>query len=234
MSVSNPQLSTHRSLAELVTDHLRREIAAGTYEPGAHLVEREIGEVLGVSSIPIREAFSRLVEEGLVVRLPRRGAFVAPLSVAAVQDLTRVRIALEQLAVELAIENWTPEARDAAQGIIDRMRKAARAADRMQFFHLDEEFHQLFWRTSQSETLLSTAANLRGRISRFLAEATDANRKSLTASADDHQRWLDAVDTGDITRAHAEVAWQISSAARRIIERIEQLQRDAPPALRGA
>jgi DNA-binding GntR family transcriptional regulator len=114
------------------------------------------------------------------------------------------------------------------------MRKAARAADRMQFFHLDEEFHQLFWRTAQSETLLSTAANLRGRISRFLAEATDANRKSLTASADDHQRWLEAVDTGDITRAHAEVAWQISSAARRICERIEQLQRESPAALRQA
>src|ERR687886_2420989 len=98
MSRSDPQLVGHRSVRELVADHVRKEITGGTYAPGAHLVEREIAEALGVSSIPVREAFSRLVEEGLVVRMPRRGAFVAPLTVDAVRDLTRVRIALEQLA----------------------------------------------------------------------------------------------------------------------------------------
>lgn len=215
----------HRSLAELVTEHLRREITAGTYGPGAHLIEREISEALGVSSIPVREAFSRLVEEGLVVREPRRGAFVAPLSADAVRDLTRVRIVLEQLAVELCLEHWTPEASSTAHRIVARMREAARKVDRDAFFRLDEEFHQHFWRTADSETLLATAANLRGRISRFLRDATAATRSELEASAQDHQRWVDAADAGDLGALRKEVHGQISSAATRIIHRIEEQQR---------
>jgi DNA-binding GntR family transcriptional regulator len=222
MTLSDPQLFGHRSLAELVTDHLRRAITGGTYAPGAHLVEREIAETLGVSSIPVREAFARLVEEGLVVRVPRRGAFVAPLSVEGVRDLTRTRIALEALAVELAIENWTPEAHAEAQAIVDGMREAARAGDRERFFRQDEAFHQLFWRTAKSETLLAIAQNLRGRISRFLREAIATDRRALEKSADDHQRWLDAVEAGDLDRARAEVEQQISSAAARIVQHIEE------------
>jgi DNA-binding GntR family transcriptional regulator len=231
MTLSDPQLFGHRSLAQLVTEHLRREITGGTYAPGAHLVEREIAEALGVSSIPVREAFARLVEEGLVVRVPRRGAFVAPFSVEAVRDLTRTRIALEELAVELAIEHWTPEARQEAQAIVDGMRAAARAGDRERFFRQDEAFHQLFWRVSKSETLLAIAQNLRGRISRFLRDAIATDRRALEASADDHQRWLDAVDAADLERARAEVEQQISSAADRIVQRIEEAE---PQAQAGA
>ena len=222
--IADKELFGHRSLADLVTEHVRREITEGAYPPGAHLVAREVAEALGVSSIPVREAFLRLVEEGLVVRVPRRGAFVAPASADAVRDLTRVRIALEELAVELSIEHWTPEDRRAAQEIVDAMSKAARAGDKEEFFHQDEAFHQLFWRAAKSETLLAIAANLRGRISRFLHEATVGDRAALEASADDHQRWLDAVDSGEPERAREEVEKQIGSAAARIIERIEQSQ----------
>jgi DNA-binding GntR family transcriptional regulator len=213
-------------VADLVVEHLRREITAGSYHAGDHLVEREIAETIGVSSIPVREAFARLVEEGLVVRVPRRGAFVAPLSAEAVRDLTRVRIALEQLAVELASEHWTPEVRAEAQKIVDGMRQAARAADKEQFLHQDEAFHQLFWRATRSETLLAIATNLRGRISRFLGDATASDRRALESSAADHQRWLDVVDNGDLEQARAEVERQISSAAERILKQIEDRQRE--------
>ena len=68
------------SVAGRVADQLRDLIRDGAYAPGARLVERSIARELGTSHIPVREALARLAEEGLVVRLPRRGARVAELS----------------------------------------------------------------------------------------------------------------------------------------------------------
>ena len=69
-----------QSLADAVADRLREGIHNGEYAPGQRLVERTLSDGLGVSHIPVREALTKLEDEGLVVRLPRRGARVAELS----------------------------------------------------------------------------------------------------------------------------------------------------------
>src|SRR6185312_13990753 len=63
-----------QSLADAVADRLREGIHNGEYAPGQRLVERTLSDRLGVSHIPVREALTKLEDEGLVVRLPRRGA----------------------------------------------------------------------------------------------------------------------------------------------------------------
>src|ERR1039457_4988358 len=118
-----------RSVATEVADTIRAAINSGTLAPGHHLVEREIAKSLGVSTIAVREAFGLLGKDGIVERIPRRGTFTAMLSHADLLDLTRVRVALESLVVELAINNWTPAARAEVQGIIDDMDLAVRSGD---------------------------------------------------------------------------------------------------------
>jgi DNA-binding GntR family transcriptional regulator len=207
---------------------LRGAIASGRYGPGTHLVERTIGAELGVSSIAVREAFGRLADEGLVVRVPRRGTFVMSMTPEALKDLTRVRIVLEQLVVELAREHWTDEARDEVQAIVDQMRVAARRGDAEQFFQLDNRFHEAFWRLADSETLLGLAANLRGRIAHFLRRATfSLGRDGLDWSAGVHQDWLDGVANGDAANAKAEVERQILTAYERIARTMAS---EEPPA----
>src|SRR5579863_1515406 len=96
-----------RSVVDEVTAALRQGIEARIYPPGTHLVERSIAGTLGVSSIAVREAYVRLANEGIIVQKARRGAFVASLTTDSLLDLARVRIALEQLVVALAIERWS-------------------------------------------------------------------------------------------------------------------------------
>ena len=84
------------SVAGRVADQLRDLIRDGAYAPGARLVERSIARELGTSHIPVREALARLAEEGLVVRLPRRGARVAELSPRMLEEISSVRVVLEQ------------------------------------------------------------------------------------------------------------------------------------------
>lgn len=217
-----PQL-TPRTVVDEATDAVRAAIVDRTYTPGQHLVERQIAAQLGVSSIAIREAFARLADEGLVVRVPRRGTFVASLSPAELRDLTRVRVNLEQLVVEFASANWSPQAHAEIQGILDDMLAAARQGDHEQVFVHDNRFHEAFWRIAASPTLLDINANLRGRLAAFLREATRSlvDHDRLEWSVSIHQSWLDAVAAGDVDRAKAEVDRQIWDACERIIASLE-------------
>jgi DNA-binding GntR family transcriptional regulator len=113
-------------------------------------------------------------------------------------------------------------------GIIDQMCAAARDGDAEAFFHLDNRFHEAFWRVAGSETLLGLAANLRGRIAHFLRRASySLGRDGLDWSAGVHQDWLDGVANGDVADAQAEVERQIVSTYERIVSAMTSEEADA-------
>lgn len=207
-----------RSVVDEVTVALRQGIEARIYPPGTHLVERSIASTLGVSSIAVREAFVRLANEGIIVQKARRGAFVASLTADTLLDLARVRIALEQLVVVMAVEHWSAEATAAVQNIVDEMAAAGEADDAERFFELDSRFHDTFWRLAQSPILLEIAGLLRGRLAGFIRQATlERSREQLLEATRMHQRWLDAVAGGHIDAATTEVQRQIDTTAAQII-----------------
>jgi DNA-binding GntR family transcriptional regulator len=219
-----------RTLGSSAAAAIRDAITSGAYAPGQHLVERHMATELGVSTIAVRDAFALLAEEGLVKRVPRRGTFVSSMPRHTLEDITRVRIALEYLVVELAIENWTPSARAEVQQIVDAMAAALRADDLEALLDLDTRFHEYFWRIAGSETLLELAANLRGRITRFLREANmSLRRNERRVFLEAHRDWLAAVDSGDLNRARAEVRRQVMIAFERISTRVLIPAPDEPP-----
>ena len=81
---------------------LRAAILNGAVPPGGQLREREIAEDLAVSRSPLREALTRLEEEGLIVKIPFRGAFVREVSAQEVAEIASVRLLVEPFAGELA------------------------------------------------------------------------------------------------------------------------------------
>jgi DNA-binding GntR family transcriptional regulator len=89
--------SAARAVAEL-----RERVTTGTLPPGTQLSEAEWTAKLEVSRNTLREAFSTLIEEGLLVRVPHRGVFIATLSAAQIVDIYRVRVLLECTALRQA------------------------------------------------------------------------------------------------------------------------------------
>lgn len=218
-----------KSVVDEVTDALRQGIESRVYPPGAHLVERSIASALGVSSIAVREAFGRLANEGVVVQKARRGTFVASLSADTLWDLARVRIALEQLVVGLAAENWEAESTATVQAIVDQMFEAARAGDAEGFFALDSRFHDTFWRIAGSPILLEIASLLRGRLAGFIRQATlRRSHEQLIDAAETHQTWLDAVAGGNVEAARAEVEHQIETTCRQITASLDERDGETP------
>ena len=73
-------LDNYKPLRDVVFENLREAILEGKLEPGQRLMEVQLAEQLGVSRTPVREAIRKLELEGLVVMLPRKGAYVADVS----------------------------------------------------------------------------------------------------------------------------------------------------------
>ena len=91
-------------------------------------MERTIASQLGVSHIPVREALARLADEGLVQRIPRRGAWVAGLTPVGLAEISSLHIVLEGFVVRRAQERLTPAAEARLRSIAARMPDAADAA----------------------------------------------------------------------------------------------------------
>jgi GntR family transcriptional regulator, rspAB operon transcriptional repressor len=96
------------SITDGVYRALRNLIVSRRISPGQKLTTEEMATRLGVSRSPVQQAFVRLATEGLVVIAPRRGTFVADLSVNDIAETMDVRRALEVLACETAIQRVTP------------------------------------------------------------------------------------------------------------------------------
>ena len=103
------RLDSYKPLREVVFDSLREAIINGTLRPGERMMEIQMAEELGVSRTPVREAIRKLELEGFVVMLPRKGAYVAGISLKDIADVFEVRASLEALASGLAAERITGE-----------------------------------------------------------------------------------------------------------------------------
>lgn len=196
---------------------LRRDIYNGHLAPGARLVENDLTERFGVSHIPIREALARLSEEGLIDRIPRRGARVASTDLRTLEEISDVRRLLEQHVVELVQQRWSAEAARELTDIVQTMQQRAASGDAEGVFDLDREFHERLWELSGNSILVGVAAHLRSRINRFLLAANRAlSRQSLRGHAASHLRLLEAISSGEPERARSEMVAHIDVALSRV------------------
>jgi DNA-binding GntR family transcriptional regulator len=93
------------TLVDEVHEALYQALIDGHLKPGGKLKLAEIAGRFGVSAAVVREALSRLTEQGLVQSNPQRGFVVTPLSVDDLLDLTRTRVLIETLALRESIRH---------------------------------------------------------------------------------------------------------------------------------
>ncbi|KAA0572808.1 GntR family transcriptional regulator [Azospirillum sp. B21] len=129
-------------IARRVYRVLRQAIVTMQFRPGQALSEQEIADQLGVSRQPVREAFIKLSESGLLTIRPQRGTFVVKISVKQVLDARFVREAVETAVVRKACETITPAG---LAELRDNLKAQWDIADEpvpVRFLELDEAFHR--------------------------------------------------------------------------------------------
>lgn len=208
-----------QNLADAVADRIRAAIWSGQYQPGDRLVERRLAHEFGISHIPLREALARLTEEGLVERLPRRGARVASLTPRMLEEVSSLRVVLEQFVIRRLKDRFTPEAYLELQGVVDRMVKAAEDHDLVRVHEIDQEFHQRLWELTDHTLLVELAAQMRSRTSHFYrAAAASLGPDEVRRHADSHQQLLDVIASGDRRAAERAMQHHVEQAAKRIAD----------------
>jgi DNA-binding GntR family transcriptional regulator len=191
-------------------------------EDPIRLDERILGEQLGVSRTPVREAISRLEQEGIVENIARRGAFVVRKSKEEILDIVDVWAALESMAARLATSR-------ASDGEISRLRKNFTTFDGEDArAHIDEysdtniEFHQTIIKLGHSELITQMADQLFFHM-RAIRASTIKDRDRVAQSVMDHTRIIEAIEERDAYHAEQLVRDHALELAKHIERYVDYL-----------
>ena len=119
----DPQAETATEVERAIR-FLREAILQGDYQPGQRLPQKELSEQLDMSPTPIREALRLLEAQGLLERVPYKGAYVAEASPEESEEISVIRSALEGLATRMAVPNLTSDDVQALESLVKEMEDA--------------------------------------------------------------------------------------------------------------
>ena len=195
-SLTKINLDNYKPLRDIVFENLRTAILEGELKAGKRLMEVQLAEQLGVSRTPIREAIRKLELEGLVVMLPRKGAYVANMSFKDLIDVLEIRASLEGLAAYLAAERRRDEDIDELERVAKEFEKSVRETNIDNVLKKDIEFHEKIFLMANNKKLYQIITSLWEQVHRFRVTYVSNYEASLSL-VDEHNKMLEAIKSGD-------------------------------------
>ncbi|MFG3020217.1 GntR family transcriptional regulator [Streptomyces sp. NPDC048254] len=174
---------------------IRDAIVAGEIEPGAVVRDAEFAERLGLSRAPVREAFARLVDEGLLESKPQSYTRVTPVVAADVRDAAAVVGAMHELATRAAVPRLRDTDLDVMRAANDRFAAAVGAGDVDEALRADDELHDVLIRVAGNRAAAATVARYTPLIRRL--ERRRFGEGGSCRSAGLHERLIEACAAGD-------------------------------------
>lgn len=199
------------SLVDYAVQAVRNELLTGLLRPGERLTEEATAQRLGISHIPVREAFRFLEAEGHVVRDARRGLRVAQLSAAEAQDIYRTRALLEAEANRLGVPELTADDDRRLETLAGQMEEAAAGGDLGSYRRHNRAFHFVAFERSGRPWLVRFLTNLWDAAARYqtplfsggawqaphlahhrglLQALRDRDAERVNELMHDHRKWL--------------------------------------------
>ncbi|MGP4030481.1 GntR family transcriptional regulator [Pseudarthrobacter sp. 1C304] len=205
-----------KSLREQALSALRTAITSGELEPGRHLVETELSDMLQISRGTLREALRQLEQEGLLAAGPRGRLSVRHLDAKEIRDIFAVRAALESLAARTLCE--LPDRVQVTSSLRSAIGAMAAAAEGSLEGRIesDLEFHRTLCRLTGNETLLHSWESLEGSIRMSIMYA-GVERAVSNMSVDRHYDIVRAIESGDATLARQTILEHMDGAAANLV-----------------
>ncbi|HPZ71215.1 MAG TPA: GntR family transcriptional regulator [Peptococcaceae bacterium] len=194
------ELDRFKPLRDVVFETLRKAILEGVFPSGERLIEEDLAEELGVSRTPVREAIRRLEQEGFVVIIPRKGAYVSEISFKDVHEVFEIRAALEALACGLAAERATPDEIEQMEQLLLKESAYLNNEDLSLTVEADVGLHELFYAASRNERLINALMNLKDQIYRLRSTSMgQPGRKKK--SLEEHKAIVEAIGQRNVSLA---------------------------------
>lgn len=212
----------HRQrISDRVYDSLSAAIRSLALPPGAVLSESDLAQRLAVSRTPLREALSRLADQGLVRVAPQVGTTVSLIDLDEVNEATFIRTSLEAAAYRLACERGGSV--EGLRAILARQEVAVTESDNEAFFETDEELHQEIFRLAgfpHAWSVVRSSKMQLDRVRRLVLGMVISNRDVL----DEHVAIVDRLERRDVVDG----ARLVSSHTQHVLDLIPGLQQTHP------
>jgi DNA-binding GntR family transcriptional regulator len=199
----------HVSLRDQAYHAIKRLIITTGLRPGEILSEPALSTQLDIGRTPIRQAIDRLLNDGLVEVMPRKGTIVKPVSLDEILNIIDARIVNETFCVRVAAERASTEVPAQLRRNLEAMREAAQARDIETIADLDQAFHAIIAGSARNPVMSDLLRNLHERSARmwFISLSTNEQHSRI---CDEHAAIVDGIARQDpdaaerAMRAHIE------------------------------
>lgn len=221
MSYLNAKADDYLPLRDVAFQKLRQAILRGELVPGQRLMEIQLAEQLGVSRTPVREAIRMLEQDGLAIMIPRRGAVVAKISGKNLKDVLEVRLALEELAVQLSCLRMEEEDFAALWEANREFAETITGEDIVKMAEADEHFHDIIYQASDNLRLVQLEMQMREQMYRFRIEHLKEKTKR-NALVEGHREIMEALRRRDSDAATKAIRSHIKAQEIIVMKKIEE------------
>jgi DNA-binding GntR family transcriptional regulator len=193
---NSAQTRDRRTSVDVVYDHLSREIASLNLRPGDNISEAEIAAQFGVSRQPVRDAFSRLENLGLLLIRPQRATEVKKFSTREITKSRFVRAAVEAEALRRAAAECDAIGAAQLKACLVMQAAVVEAGDYDKFGQLDYEFHRTLCEIGKVDFAFEVISEEKAKVDRLcMLSLSKENRMAMLL--EDHQTITDCVCNGD-------------------------------------
>ena len=224
LKTSKTKTRANENLSARVYNQIKHLILCNEIMPGQKLNHQQLSERLGVSRTPVREALTRLVQEGYVSFLPNRGFTCKEIRLQEAEELYELREALEAFAVEKAIESLTDNALDQLKNKIQSYGHDVENRFTRERLVYDQDVHLAIAQMTGNETLKSILSHVFERI--VLKRRTDGIYDAArgTMAHQEHLKLLAAMERRDAALAVAIVRSHIQAGKQNVMADLKQRQ----------
>lgn len=188
------------SLSSKIFNVLRDNILEGKYVHDEKLIEVKLAQELGVSRTPVREALKQLELEGLVENIPNKGVVVKGISKQDISDIYTIRLAIEGIAVEWAMEKMSEEDVEKLKEIYELMEFYTLKKDYLKISELNTQFHEVIYKATKSRYLEQVLKDFQYYIKTTRNKSLRTPGR-LESALEEHREILDAFITKDPKKA---------------------------------
>ena len=220
MKLNAVDISKTASASSIVFEELRRAIINGDLAVGAALRQDEIANLFNVSRIPVREALSRLEEQGLVRTQRYKGAVVSGLSAEEATELFDFRLLVEPEIIRRAVPLISQAALNRARGFCKTF---SESTDPMNWGDLNRDFHSEIYKASRLKFHMEVVDKAMNRLDRYLrAQLVLSN--GMEQANQEHFEILEACEAGDADKASELTANHIKGVKESFLKHLNILQ----------
>ncbi|HKR39907.1 MAG TPA: GntR family transcriptional regulator [Paraburkholderia sp.] len=206
------KLDRTRNAAAQAYDHLRELIVTMVLVPGTQLDRSEMAEYFGLSSTPVRDALTRLSDEGLIDIVPQQATIIREIDPGSVEETNFLRLSMELEVIQLLAKQRDPVTLHALETLLSQQAFHLSRKDYGRFAHYDMEFHQQMFRSANVEALWDFLRSKSGDLDRLLHLHTPKQDNVKVVYADNASLLL-AISSGDAVTAQNCLRDQLSNIA---------------------